>query len=172
MAADFSATGHLSRNAHHPILPMTESMANRRDIKICSNLSFFSVDPRMTHILTTPTQHVPFAQSLLPMADGVLFHGPTLKMRDAFPKVKPPGVDYVFANLEPTTYRNVQSLLRNTQVLRSPNAWLRLLLLLLFSCAVRHFFVLVVAAAVAVVMGGWWSVFAVAFSGRLFALLL
>ncbi|CAM9591945.1 unnamed protein product, partial [Scytosiphon promiscuus] len=56
-------------------------------------------------------------RSLLTRADGVFFHAPTFKMRDAFPKVKPPGVDYVFANLEPTTYRPVESLLRNKQVM-------------------------------------------------------
>ncbi|CAM9415464.1 unnamed protein product, partial [Hapterophycus canaliculatus] len=56
-------------------------------------------------------------RSLLPRADGVMFHGPTLKMRDALPRSKPHGVNYVFANLEPTTYRPVQSLLRNKQLM-------------------------------------------------------
>ncbi|CAM9232300.1 unnamed protein product [Ectocarpus sp. 6 AP-2014] len=54
-------------------------------------------------------------RSLLPRADGVLFHLPTFKKKDGFPKQKPPAADYVFANLEPTTYENVQPLLRDKQ---------------------------------------------------------
>ncbi|CAN0117222.1 unnamed protein product, partial [Ectocarpus fasciculatus] len=54
-------------------------------------------------------------QSLLPRADGVLFHIPTFNTRDGFPKQKPPAADYVYANLEPTTYKVVQPLLRDKE---------------------------------------------------------
>lgn len=55
-------------------------------------------------------------QSLLPEADGVLFHGPTFEKRDGFPRAKPPGADYVFVNLEPSTDRRLQLLLRDQRV--------------------------------------------------------
>eukprot|EP00752_Nemacystus_decipiens_P011501 g10213.t1 len=57
-------------------------------------------------------------RSLLSQADGVLFHGPTFQnRRDGFPRVKPPGVNYVFVNLEPRTYKPVQKLLRDHQLM-------------------------------------------------------
>eukprot|EP00903_Cladosiphon_okamuranus_P021514 g19778.t1 len=56
-------------------------------------------------------------RSLVSEADGVFFHASTFQKRDGFPRVKPPGAEYVFVNLEPRTYRPVKALLRDKQLM-------------------------------------------------------
>ncbi|CAN0427305.1 unnamed protein product, partial [Pylaiella littoralis] len=57
-------------------------------------------------------------RALLPTADAVFFHAPNYyKERDGFPRNKRPGTDYVFVNLEPTTYKEVRRVTRDKELM-------------------------------------------------------
>lgn len=54
----------------------------------------------------------------------MFFHAPNYyKERDGFPRNKRPGTDYVFVNLEPTTYKEVQRVTRDKEVFMLSRAY-------------------------------------------------